>query len=96
MLDIQQIAQRFTLSFARSDDVQIFDTPELAGRAFAGAPAELGPRIIETRNGAARTIARSMRTHSGAMAKAAPTLDRIQADTQTLDLAFWTAYHTEH
>lgn len=82
-------AQRFTLSFAGSDETQSFDTPEAAGRAYALAPAALGPRVIASLGRGARTIARSMRTTTG-FAKAAP---RPEHAADTSDATFWSAYH---
>ena len=53
------IDQKYTLSFAKSEDTQVFTSAPEAGAAFYRAKAEDGPRVIKSMGRAASTLART-------------------------------------
>ncbi|WP_120632548.1 LPD7 domain-containing protein [Ruegeria sp. EL01] len=79
----------YTLSEAHSERVESFATMEEAARAFADADATLHPRVIESSENGARTLARTV-TIGEEVHKSAPRLETLQGDR---DEAFWVAYH---
>ncbi|ASM75108.1 MULTISPECIES: LPD7 domain-containing protein [Roseobacteraceae] len=94
MADTQnQINHNFELSYGHSDDKNSYATAVEAGKAFADADAKLAPRVIESDDKGARTLANSGRS-GDAYYKQVPTLEAVQADKpREIDVQFWTAYH---
>jgi len=94
MADTQnQSNHNFELSYAHSDDKHSYATAGEAGKAFADADAKLAPRIIESRDNSARTLANIGRI-GDEYYKQVPSLDTVRADNpRESDVQFWSAYH---
>ncbi|MFV1761520.1 LPD7 domain-containing protein [Phaeobacter sp. A90a-4k] len=83
----------FELSYAHSDDRASYATAGEAGKAFADANVKLAPRVIESSDEGARTLANIGRVGDEYF-KQVPTPEAVQADKpRETEVQFWTGYH---
>ncbi|NVK58341.1 MAG: relaxase/mobilization nuclease domain-containing protein [Alteromonadaceae bacterium] len=92
---IDRDTSTFQLSSARAEGVETFSTAAAAGRAFAEADAADQPRIVESTEYGARTLARTVSV-GDEIAKSAPTREAVETSSEfdaRHDREFWNAYH---
>lgn len=92
---IDRDTSTFQLSWAGRDGMETFGTAAAAGRAFADADAADHPRIIESTEYGARTLAGTVSV-GAEIAKSAPSREDVNTNAEfdaRHDREFWNAYH---